>query len=66
MLTGRWKGGWAVTSSPSMAIDLLQLTGLSRAQARTYLPDAEGDIGGPDAALTGDEGSVVWGADDLR
>ncbi|HMR23206.1 MAG TPA: FUSC family protein [Micropruina sp.] len=61
-----WRRSVLLSVMRSVAIDLLQLTGLSRAQARTYLPDAEGDIGGPDAALTGDEGSVVWGADDLR
>lgn len=60
-----WRRTVLLSVMRSVAIDLLQLTGLSRAQARIYLPDAEGELGGPGAAVTGDEGSAVWGAEEL-
>ncbi len=61
-----WRRNVLLSVMRSVAIDLLQLTGLSRVQARVYLPDAAGDIGGPEAVVTGDEGSAVWGAGDFK
>ncbi len=57
-----WRRNVLLSVMRSVAIDMLQLTGLSRIQSREYLPDAEGDLGGPEAVVTGDEGSAVWGA----
>ncbi len=57
-----WRRNVLLSVMRSVAIDMLQLTGLSRIQAREYLPDAEGDLGGPEAVVTGDEGSAIWGA----
>ncbi|MFT3970063.1 MAG: FUSC family protein [Micropruina sp.] len=61
-----WRRNVLLSVMRSVAIDLLQLTGLSRAQARVYLPDADGEIGGPEAVVTGDEGSAVWVASKFK
>lgn len=61
-----WRRNVLLSVMRSVAIDLLQLTGLSRAQARVYLPDAESEIGGPETAVTGDEGSAVWGVEQFE
>ncbi|MFT3832593.1 MAG: FUSC family protein [Micropruina sp.] len=58
-----WRRNVMLSVMRSMAIDLLQLTGLSRLQARGYLPDADGAADATDTALTGDEGSAVWGVE---
>ena len=60
-----WRRTVLLSVMRSVAIDLLQLTGLSREQARIHLPDAASEIGGPQPAVTGDEGSAVWGAERL-
>ena len=48
-----------------MAIDLLQLTGLSRQQARQYLPGTADRVVDEEFGVRGDEASGVWGTDEL-
>lgn len=58
-----WRMHALLSIMRSVAIDLLQLSGLSRAQARQHLPDTgmdEADEAGR-AALPEDEASEVWG-----
>ncbi len=64
------KGDWRTATLTSLlravVVDLLELTGLSMAQARAtladtgdYVPDEEDD------AITVEQGSVVWGTETL-
>ncbi|MFT4218244.1 MAG: FUSC family protein [Micropruina sp.] len=57
-----WRRDVLLSVMRSVAIDLLQMTGLSRIEARVHLPDTEREVGNPDAAVAGDEGSAIWGA----
>lgn len=60
-----WRHTALLSIMRSMAIDLLQLTGLSRDQARHYLPGAGSEPTGTDSHVAGDEASGVWGSDEL-
>lgn len=60
-----WRHTALLTVMRSMAIDLLQLTGLSRDQARRYLPGTGDRATGEEHGLGGDEASGVWGSDEL-
>jgi len=60
-----WRQSALLSVMRSVAIDLLQLTGLSRVQARSHLPGTGPEGTGTQGAVIGDEASAVWG-DDLR
>lgn len=60
-----WRVGALLSVMRSVAIDLLQLTGLSRAQARLYLPGTGTELRTYDDVVAGDEASAVWGSDNL-
>jgi len=60
-----WRHTALLSIMRSMAIDLLQLTGLSRDQARYYLPGTGTEPTGDDSRVAGDEASGVWGSDEL-
>jgi hypothetical protein len=57
-----WRHSALLSVLRSMAIDLLQLTGLSRDQARYYLPGTGTDVSS--LSVRGDEESGVWGTDE--
>ena len=57
-----WRHSALLSVLRSMAIDLLQLTGLSRDQARYYLPGTGTDVSS--LSVRGDEESGVWGSDE--
>lgn len=59
---GSWRQAALLSVMRTAAIDLMQLTGLSREKARRFLPDT-GDAGAIDEDVTGDEASEVWGED---
>lgn len=59
-----WRGSVLVSLMRSIAIDALQATGLSRAQARAHLPDVDDPEPTRDAPTMTEEGpSAVWGVD---
>ena len=61
---GDWRTTVLVSVMRSVVIDLLQLSGMSRAQARELLPEVGQDEGQPaEAALPEDGSSEVWQAD---
>lgn len=60
-----WRVGALVSVMRSVAIDLLQLTGLSRAQARVHLPGTGTELRTYDDVVAGDEASEVWGSENL-
>lgn len=60
-----WRHSALVSVMRSVAIDLLQLTGLSREQARYHLPGTGPEVLVAGPRLAGDEPSAVWGADRL-
>lgn len=60
-----WRHSVLVSVMRSVAIDLLQFTGLSREQARYYLPGTGPEVVTSGPRLSGDEPSAVWGADEL-
>ena len=60
-----WRHTALLTVMRSMAIDLLQLTGLSRQQARQYLPGTADRVVDEEFGVRGDEASGVWGTDEL-
>ncbi len=60
-----WRTSALVSVMRSVAIDLLQLTGLSRERARVYLPGTGPEVADAGPRLTGDEQSEVWGDADL-
>ena len=55
-----WRRSALLSVMRSIAIDLLQLTGLSRQSARYYLPGT-GPEADPGVDVSGDEASVLWG-----
>ena len=59
-----WRQSALLSVMRSVAIDLLQLTGLSRVQARSHLPGTGAEESDTQGAVSGDEASAVW-ADDL-
>ncbi len=59
-----WRHSALLSVMRSLAIDLLQLTGLSRDQARYYLPGT-GEATNTELGVRGDEASGVWGSDEL-
>ncbi|MFT3861044.1 FUSC family protein [Micropruina sp.] len=62
-LPSDWRHSALLSVMRSIAIDLLQLTGLSRDQARGYLPGTGAEASG--LRVRGDEASGVWGSDEL-
>ncbi|HVK44265.1 MAG TPA: FUSC family protein [Micropruina sp.] len=60
-----WRTSALLSVLRSVAIDLLQLTGLSREQARFYLPGTGPEVADSGPRLVGDEPSEVWGSAEL-
>lgn len=58
-----WRRSALVSVMRSVAIDLLQLTGLSRERARYHLPGTGSEVADAEARVVGDEPSEVWGSD---
>ena len=60
-----WRRSALLSIMRSVAIDLLQLTGLSREQARYYLPGTGPEVADRGTQVHGDEPSAIWGDPNL-